>query len=77
MKIYVQKIAMIRPDVNPKNSDGKKWSLKTVKTACDMVYWTNMQDFFTALDESHGQVHEFLKEVEASFVKEWYLKKAS
>jgi hypothetical protein len=29
-----------------------------------------MQDFFTALDGSKGQVHEFLKEVESSFVEQ-------
>lgn len=64
-------------NINPKTSAGKDRPLKTVKTACDMIRWTNMQDFFTALDGSKGQVHEFLKEVESSFVEQWYLKKAS
>lgn len=70
-------------NVNPKNSAGKVWSLKTVKLACDMIHWTEMQDFFTALDETslkykaNSQVHEFLEAVESSFVKQWYLKKAA
>ena len=70
-------------NVNPKNSDGKERSLKTVKLACDMIHWTNMQDFFTALDETslkyqaNSQVHEFLKAVESSFIEQWYIKKAS
>lgn len=70
-------------NVDPKNSDGKEWSLKTVKLACDMIHWTDMQDFFTALDEtslkyqSNSQVHEFLKAVESSFIEQWYLKKVS
>ena len=70
-------------NVNPKNSDGKERSLKTVKLACDMIHWTNMQDFFTALDETslknqgNRQVHEFLKAVESSFIEQWYIKKAS
>lgn len=70
-------------NVNPKNSAGKVWSLKTVKLACDMIHWTEMQDFFTALDETslkykaNSQVHEFLKAVESGFVKQWYLKKAA
>ena len=70
-------------NVNPKDSAGKEWSLKTVKTACDMIHGEKLQDFLTAVDytslkdESNKKVHEFLKELETAFIKQWYIKKAS
>ena len=65
------------------DSDGKKWNLKTVKAACEMIHWTSAQDFFNALDvtslkdKSFLKVHEFLETLYKSFIKHNYLKKAS
>lgn len=65
------------------DSEGKKWNLKTVKAACEMIHWTSAQDFFNALDvtslkdKSSSKVHEFLEALHKSFIKHNYLRKAS
>ena len=63
-------------NVNPKNSDGKKWSLKTIKSACDMIHGDSLKDFLEALDvtsnkyKSFSQVHEFLEALNSAFLEQ-------
>ena len=70
-------------NVNPKNSEGKEWSLKTIKSACDMIHGDSLKDFLEALDvtsnkdKSFSQVHEFLGALDSAFLEQGYIKKAS
>lgn len=60
--------------MNPKDSENKKWALNTVVKACNQISGTKLQDFYSALDKSNGKVHEFLKALEAVFIKRWFIK---